>query len=762
MKRKKLLAAGVSACVVFGSLGVLPIGAQGIKVVVNGSEVAFDTEPTTMNDRTMVPMRAIFEALGATVEWDESAQTITAANGTDTIILTVDDTAYYKNDKLKTSDVPPVLSGDRTLVPVRIISEALDMGVAWDEATQTVTISSDSDEWKQNTGEIDLDTMTVSGEGVQVNGSEILITKGGDFTVTGTLSDGMIHVNSSERVKLRLAGVTLVNSSGPAIFFEAAKKAYITLTEGTENNLTDGTEYTVEANAALYANDDLEIKGAGSLNVTANYKHGIVTKDDLAMEEGIISIHAQSGDGIHVNNTIELTGGVLKIESGFDGIQSEEDLILAGGDISITTTGEIPVSSNQQRGGPGGMMHGAMDGEMQPHQNNWSGAGQQGGQTGEEGQTGTRPEWGTPPDMQREGTGALDGQRPTGPDGQMMGQRPSRGENQISGMPEQPGVVPSTVPSEGADDTTATESSISSKGIKAETALTISGGTLNIQSTDHAVHCAAGITLDGGILKIESSSGKGISGHGDVTINGGEITITNSTEGIESKANLTINGGSIQLTATDDGLNTGGTDSAMGFPGQRPGGEETSASTGHDLTINGGTLLIDARGDGIDSNGNLYINGGEIYINGPTSGGNGSLDHDGICTVSGGTLVAVGSAGMLEAPGSTSTQNTAVIVLEETRQGGEELRITDVSGAELITFTPSKQYQSVIVSSPEFKTGETYTVYSGSTQLVQFTPAETVTNVGNVRGNMGGGGFGGRLGRDQQQQSQTQTPTSEV
>lgn len=99
----------------------------------------------------------------------------------------------------------------------------------------------------------------------------------------------------------------------------------------------------------------------------------------------------------------------------------------------------------------------------------------------------------------------------------------------------------------------------SSKGIKADWMLDISGGEVTVNSTDHAIHCASDINITGGTLNLSSESKKGISGHGDVTIDDGDITITKSTEGIESKKTLTINGGDIDITASDDGLNSGGT-----------------------------------------------------------------------------------------------------------------------------------------------------------------------------------------------------------
>ncbi|MCH5186472.1 MAG: carbohydrate-binding domain-containing protein, partial [Oscillospiraceae bacterium] len=215
--------------------------ANGISVNIDGSPVSFDVEPCIINDRTMVPMRNIFEALGAEVSWDDSSRTVTAQKDGNTIILAEGSYEIYKNGSASAIDSPPVIIDGRTLVPVRAVSDALDVDVSWNEESKTVNISTskddakDDDLWKENTGEIDLDTMTVSGNGVSADGNTVKITQGGDFTVTGTLENGMILVNTDSKVKLRLSNANISNSSGPAIYFEDCKKGYITIKKDTEN-----------------------------------------------------------------------------------------------------------------------------------------------------------------------------------------------------------------------------------------------------------------------------------------------------------------------------------------------------------------------------------------------------------------------------------------------------------------------------------------------------------------------------------------------
>lgn len=116
-----------------------------ITVNLDGKSVSFDVAPQIINDRTMVPMRAIFEAMGADVEWDEASRTITSVKADTTIKMTIDDDKMYVNDNEITLDSSPVIIDDRTLVPVRAIAEAFGAAVEWDGDTKTVDIASDGE-----------------------------------------------------------------------------------------------------------------------------------------------------------------------------------------------------------------------------------------------------------------------------------------------------------------------------------------------------------------------------------------------------------------------------------------------------------------------------------------------------------------------------------------------------------------------------------------------------------------------------------------
>ncbi|MCH5185168.1 MAG: copper amine oxidase N-terminal domain-containing protein [Oscillospiraceae bacterium] len=115
--------------------------ADGISVFINGNKLSSDTEPFIENDRTLVPMRAIFEALGANVIWDGETHTVFAVRGNDLISIQTEQKNAFVNSEERELDVPAKIVNDRTFVPLRFISEALGCTVDWDGSSQTVTIT---------------------------------------------------------------------------------------------------------------------------------------------------------------------------------------------------------------------------------------------------------------------------------------------------------------------------------------------------------------------------------------------------------------------------------------------------------------------------------------------------------------------------------------------------------------------------------------------------------------------------------------------
>lgn len=198
--------------------------------------------------------------------------------------------------------------------------------------TKAAASGSDADSGEEEnvvSGVIDLSSGKFEGEGIAVNGSTIVITGEGTYVLSGSRT-GMVEVNSTKKVKLKLNGVNISNPSGPAILCTDAKKLTITLIEGTVNTLTDGANTAYDG--ALCSNDTLEIKGAGTLNVNANNEHGIASDDDLIIKNGTITVNAKK-TGLMANDDITISGGTLRVTGATNGIKSKGTLHISGGTI---------------------------------------------------------------------------------------------------------------------------------------------------------------------------------------------------------------------------------------------------------------------------------------------------------------------------------------------------------------------------------------------------------------------------------------------
>ncbi len=210
------------------------------------------------------------------------------------------------------------------------------------------------------------DTASFNGEGVYVYDGSVYITNGGVYLCSGTLNEGSIVIDAynSSKVYLMFDGVDINCSDNAGVIVKQADKVFLTLKEGSENSITCGDTYSDEAladeiNGAIFSHDDLTINGSGSLTVTAGYKHGITSKDDLIITGGSISVTA-AADGLRANDNLRIMaaditvdakddglvinkeGGSLYIESGNiniisadDGIHSAGDVGIAGGSLTI-------------------------------------------------------------------------------------------------------------------------------------------------------------------------------------------------------------------------------------------------------------------------------------------------------------------------------------------------------------------------------------------------------------------------------------------
>lgn len=535
---------------------------------------------------------------------------------------------------------------------------------------------------------LDGSSASCSSPDVSVDGSTVTIRAEGTYVVSGTLDDGMLIIDTDKNTKVQLvfAGVSIQNATSSALYIKKADKVFLTLADGTQNTLGNGGTYTAiddnNLDAVIFSKDDLTINGSGSLTISALAGHGIVSKNDLVITGGRFAVTA-AGHGMAGKDSIRIADGDFTVTAGKDGFHADNDEDASAGFLYVAG-GSFEITA----GGDG--MDASAD--LTVSGGNFhilSGGGRDNAEPHTEGGFGGR------------------------------------------GFPF----------SNTAQDNDA-ETSTSTKGIKASGSLSILGGTFSVDSADDGFHCNGDLLVSDGIFSVATGD-DGFHADNSVTISAGTIQVTDSYEGIEGKT-IEILGGNISLCSSDDGLNAAGGNDTSGFSG-RFGKDMFTSQEGVSITISGGDIHIDADGDGIDSNGDLTVTGGNIYVDGPTNSGNGALDKNGTALIHGGTVVAVGAAGMAETFDSASTQGCILQTAAADHAAGTVIELLDAAGTVLVSYTPAKAFRSVVVSEPSITVGNTYTLKIG-TEVFKITM--DAISYGSGNGGFGGMGGGKRPGRD--------------
>lgn len=448
-------------------------------------------------------------------------------------------------------------------------------------------------------------TVTVAGNiapyiTAEVSGAHVSITQSADvdatvgeitYALAGSSSDGGFYLSGSYKATVELNGLTLTNQSaiysGAAIHIQNGKRIELSAKKGTVNTLTDVSGGSQKG--CLYVKGHLELKGKGTLNIYANTKHGIKAGEYISMKNATINVLSAAGDGLSCNEYFLMESGTLSISgTADDGIQCDLDgttstgtttghededsgnIYIVGGTISVSVTadaakgikaaGDIIVS--------GGTIV-----------SNTSGGGT----------------W----------------------DSTNLKTKAAAGMSADGNIVFEGGSYSSTNTGGGG------------KGISADGTLTVTAGTISI-TTSGGIVAYVNNTLSnnytGNTDRLDSdykSSPKGIKADGAIVISGGTITISSSSEGMESKSTITISGGEIYAKAADDAINSSDNMTIEG-------GYVCAYSTGNDG--------IDANGNCEIKGGVVYAIGAsspEVAIDANTEGGK-------KLTVSGGTIVALG------------------------------------------------------------------------------------------------------------------------
>lgn len=269
-------------------------------------------------------------------------------------------------------------------------------------------------------------------------------------------------------------------------------------------------------------------------------------------------------------------------------------------------------------------------------------------------------------------------------------------------------------------------------GIRSKDNLKVISGTITIESMDDGLKGKDSVIIRDGMLTIQAGK-DGIKSNQDedpengfIWIDGGEITIAAKDDGIQAETALVVCGGNIHVAESQEGLAgktvdilgglvkavtlDDGINSAASVETEQ---EKMQDQDGVYTRIAGGEIWLNAKADGIDSNGDLYFEGGVLYLSGPVSRGDGILDYNGEAMITGGTLFAAGSSGMMQTFGEKSTSNYLVICLEESRKAGSQIQLTDEEGTILGEYAPEKEFDTMILSVPGMEEGNVYYVKTG-------------------------------------------------
>lgn len=536
-----------------------------------------------------------------------------------------------------------------------------------------------------------------------VSGSTITITEPSVISVSGSSDSAQIVVDCDKTayatgiVEIDLVGAELSNNSAAPIYVkQIGDEVQIVAKNGTVNTISDGSSHS-DTNtdgetipAAIYAEDDLKIKGQGTLNVNGNTEDGIATKNDLKIYNGTVNVtakddglrggdsvtvgndtatdysglkltvNASAGDGIKANDMdttsgkgfITVNGGTVNVTSCSDAFHASQNLNINGGDIIIKTTG---TSSSTNDASAKGLKAGRTDSET---------------------------------------------------------------NTSVTGV------------------------------------ITINSGHIDADTKDDCIHASGNIYLYGGIMELNSGDdavhsdadltiGKGNNTFDDLT-----VIVEACYEGMEA-INITQNSGSVIVNSTDDGYNAaGGADGSgnMG-PGGWGGGWGGGMSSGGDYSINikGGFALVNATDgdhDGFDSNGSITISGGYIITN-----GNEPIDSDGTQTYTGGVYVKDTGSGGMGGPGGGmggSSSMTQSVSASLSASAGTRITICDGQGNVIVSFIADKSVSSVIAGCIDYTGAAVYTggELSGSTYFQTVDQTQLAAYGGTLTGGTAATGSG--------------------
>lgn len=668
-----------------------------------------------------------------------------------------------------------------------------------------VTHADDADNYKTEITE-EFNITSTDGSTITQNDSVYTITQAGEYTVTGLLSEGQIVVDADDNAEITIVlnGTSITCSNGSPIYIKNADNVKIKSEENTYNCIVDAraeaddnsdNSSSENGNAAIYAACDLKLVGKGALSVTGNYNNGIQSKDDIsiknvtikvnainnaikgndevAIESGEIIAISRKGDGIKTSNSslstkgkqkgnVIISGGNIDIYAACDGIDAAYGVDVSGdGNLNIYTdtysdyseavaannSGSSASSSGSSISTPDSSASNPGSSASNPGSSN-----QNQGSSSKSSSNATMMTYtttantdnqnnssvGTPPDMNNaQNNGNMGNPPDMNNSSSNSGNNPDMKGN-FSGRNRAANGMPGNNSSGNSS-----KKSYSTKGIKAESEINISGAAINISSTDDGIHANS----DSGVLET-GEDGKGI-----ISISGGTITISTGDDGIHADKELNITDGYINVLTSYEGLEAITINISGGQSFVYAADDGINACTGDGtstplINITGGYVDVTTGSgdtDGIDSNGSYTQSGGMVLVKGGSSSGqvSGSIDVDGNITITGGTCVALG--GICETP----VNSVNAYVFSSVSFNAGSYSVKDSSGNEIISFTLNNSYSNGWICTSALTTNTEYTLYCDGSSLTNWTQSAGTmgaSNAGGFGSNPGGFNGGGRGG----------------
>lgn len=502
---------------------------------------------------------------------------------------------------------------------------------------------------------IDFDTLNASSlpEGVTITDEAVVFTVAHTYILKGTLNNMYIKIDidKDEKMQLVLDTVTINAPNFAAIYGYQMDALKLTLAENSTNILSNGngfsTDEDIKVDGTVFSRDDLVINGTGVLMLQSSDGNGIVGKDDVTIAGGDFTV-TSTKHGIEANDSVRIKDTNLVIQSGSDGIQAENTESKELGFVYI-------VNSNVNI------------------------------------------------DAKNDGI-------------------------QSSSIVQIDATTLNVTTYDGVDtlESLLSKSDESYKGIKSAGDIILLSGSFNLNTADDSIHANGNITINQGTYTIRSLD-DGIHADKILTIVNPEISIYESYEGLEAK-DIVINGGTISIDSRDDGMNATDGSSVSGeaatrSQGQNPAGQAEDAT----ITINGGLIVIRAGGDGIDSNGNVTVNAGSISVSAPANKQEGGLDYDGTAVINGGVVVITGSSSMSQ-NFANATQGSILLNLQETIAAGTEIVVKKSDGTTIIDTVSQDNYSAILISDSSFSLGTTLTIQLDDSQQTIKVSEYIVTN----------------------------------